>query len=681
MYSFDVFDTLITRSTKNPHGVFYIMQERISSMELEEKCSLGRNFAQIRINAEKEAGAYSSLSKDKMEVNLETIYQVVMQMTGISLHTRNRLMEMEVQTEIDCVVGIKDNISKLKQISENGEHIVLISDMYLSSKIIRKILVSVDKVFGSIPIYVSNECGCTKYTGELFLYVKEKEKISVKNWTHYGDNEISDIQSPKKLGIRTLWSKKGELLPWENEFDERNHLETNAYWQMYAGIARTLRQNTMMTSPEEMGASIGGMLLYPYVEWVIHNSLKQSFNMLYFIARDGFILKKIADIIISANGLDMKTKYIYGSRKAWRIQNECEEKKEILRLYLRQEIDFSDKFAFVEVNGTGNTMECLADFIGELCDERVFVFYFSLKKKTEHPNCSFSTYLTAYDEIVEVLCRAPHGPTVGYIQKNQKVHPEIQSVDEKLWENAGLPGFINGVVLYAESMARMLFKLRLESDNRYLASQMVNYISNQPDGQILRLLAGMPHNDGYSDGESAYAPALSGKDLFHIFMWRTNEPLRDFYSGVNYQFSELLLTKTDWKIIDFYKQNYYRLLGRMIHRYKGWSAWHKSDIKAKRKKVMIYAAGTVGQRIYHFANGEAGYKVVAWVDRDYKSYRRQGYPVSGLKTIEKKKFDMLVIAIKNVQVAQSVKIMLMDKGVSPEKIFDAASFYAMTEKS
>ena len=409
MFSFDVFDTLITRTAKNPHGVFYIMQERLSAMELEEKCSLRRNFAQIRMNAEKEAGAYSLLSKEKMGVNLETIYQVVMQMTGISVHTKNKLMEMEIQTEIDCAVGIKDNISKLKQISENGERIVLISDMYLSSQIIRKILVSVDKVFEGIPIYVSNECGCTKYTGELFLYVKEKEKISVNNWTHYGDNEISDIQSPKKLGIRTIWLKKSELLPWENEFDEWNCLETNAYWQLYVGVARTLRQNTRMTSPEEMGASIGGMILYPYVEWVIHNSLKQNINILYFIARDGFILKKIADIIISSSGLKIKTKYIYGSRKAWRIQDDCEEKKENLRLYLRQEIDFSEKFAFVEVNGTGYTMECLADFIGELYDKKLYTFYFSLKKKTEHPNCFFFTYLTAYDEIVEVICRAPHG--------------------------------------------------------------------------------------------------------------------------------------------------------------------------------------------------------------------------------------------------------------------------------
>ncbi len=40
---------------------------------------------------------------------------------------------------------------------------------------------------------------------------------------------------------------------------------------------------------------------------------------MYFIARDGYILQKIADTIISQNNLDILTKYIYGSRKVWRI--------------------------------------------------------------------------------------------------------------------------------------------------------------------------------------------------------------------------------------------------------------------------------------------------------------------------------------------------------------------------
>lgn len=680
MYSFDVFDTLITRATKNPQGVFYVMQERISTMEMEDGAFLGKNFAQIRINAERNAGAYSSLSKEKREVNLESIYRVVMQMAGISTNTKDKLMELEVQTEIDCAVGITNHISKLRQILEMGEHVVLISDMYLSSKAIREILVSVDNIFANIPLYVSNECGCTKHTGELFLFVKEKEKASTEKWTHYGDNEISDIRSPQRLGINTVWLKKVPLLPWEKEFDEQYCLQTNAYWQLYVGIARILRQNVEMTSYEEMGASFVGMILYPYVEWIIQSSLRKGIRTLYFVARDGYVLKKIADIVINKSGYVINTKYIYGSRMAWRIQEGNEEKKNNLLLYLKQVIDFSEKFAFVEANGTGCTMECLTDIIREFYYEKVYVFYFSLKKNSERVNCLFFTYLTAYDEIVEVICRAPHGPTMGYIKNNQEIFPQIQKVDDKLWEESGLLEYIHGVELYTEKVIGIILKLNIWLDNRYLVKQIIEYISNNPDKQILSFLANMPHNNGYNDEQNVYAPGLSRKDLFNLFMWRTNEPLCDFYHGVNYKYSELLFTEKDKKIVSFYKQNYYRLFGRIIHKYKGWLRWHKSGLKTERKRVVVYAAGAMGQKIYHFICGEADYKVIAWVDKEYQLYRKQRYPVSGLDSIERKKFDIVVIAIKNAQTVREVKGILINRGVIPEKIYDADSFCAMLEK-
>ena len=40
------------------------------------------------------------------------------------------------------------------------------------------------------------------------------------------------------------------------------------------------------------------------------------------IARDGYIPKLITDIVIQKRGLDIKTKYLYGSRLAWRIPTE-----------------------------------------------------------------------------------------------------------------------------------------------------------------------------------------------------------------------------------------------------------------------------------------------------------------------------------------------------------------------
>ena len=62
--------------------------------------------------------------------------------------------------------------------------------------------------------------------------------------------------------------------------------------------------------------------MYNYVDYIIAQALERNLKTLYFVARDGYILKLIADRIISKKGLGLKTKYIYGSRLAWKLPTE-----------------------------------------------------------------------------------------------------------------------------------------------------------------------------------------------------------------------------------------------------------------------------------------------------------------------------------------------------------------------
>ena len=47
--------------------------------------------------------------------------------------------------------------------------------------------------------------------------------------------------------------------------------------------------------------------------------IRDRYETLYFVSRDGYHLKRIADEIIKMKNIDIKTKYIYASRRAWRI--------------------------------------------------------------------------------------------------------------------------------------------------------------------------------------------------------------------------------------------------------------------------------------------------------------------------------------------------------------------------
>ena len=150
MYSFDIFDTLITRCTAEPKGIFVLMQERIQKTG-EYIPYLAENFYELRVGAEGLARRHAS-EVGRYEIRLDDIYHALSTTACISEAQQNQLKKLEVETEYNSVFGLFENINLLKKLKARGEQVVLISDMYLSKDIIRHMLCKVDAVFQDIPI-------------------------------------------------------------------------------------------------------------------------------------------------------------------------------------------------------------------------------------------------------------------------------------------------------------------------------------------------------------------------------------------------------------------------------------------------------------------------------------------------------------------------------------------------
>lgn len=163
-----------------------------------------------------------------------------------------------------------------------------------------------------IPMYVSSAYGKSKGSGELFKVVQKQEQADFPNWIHYGDNEHADIRAARKLGIQAV-----HLAP--EPLKEYEHPEKDWYHQLSIGVSKYVRRQERDSVASEVGTSLAGPILYPYVKWVLEESMKNGTYRLYFISRDGWILWKIANAIIAVEKYPIKTSYIYGSRKAWRF--------------------------------------------------------------------------------------------------------------------------------------------------------------------------------------------------------------------------------------------------------------------------------------------------------------------------------------------------------------------------
>lgn len=318
LFSFDIFDTLITRKTATPSGIFLLMQEKLQNDRrfIDIPQYIKDNFFTLRQYSENLARK-SYCIKGCEDKTFDQIYEALGCNGLLSQDQLEKLKDLELELEYRNTVGIEENIDWIKELLEEGKDVVLISDMYLSAEQIRTLLCKADRIFETIEIYVSSECKKCKGTTNLFKYVQCDKKVKFSNWTHIGDNDHADGRAPRRLGIKTKMYKGAALKKSEKKVIDARQRDLQA--QMTIGLSRQVRIKNQLEETAAIGASIGGIMLVPYVDWVLQDVVRRKIKTLHFIARDGYILKMIADIIIEEEGYEVETKYLYGSRKAWRM--------------------------------------------------------------------------------------------------------------------------------------------------------------------------------------------------------------------------------------------------------------------------------------------------------------------------------------------------------------------------
>lgn len=176
--SFDIFDTLLLRPFDNPKTVFFLVGEKLH-------CP---SFTRYRVLAEKQARQEAMEKNGTNEVTLCDIYQKMQRYVACDIR---RAMELEEETELSLLQA-NPYMKQLYQTAvELGKTVIAVSDMYLSSQVIEKALVQNGYTQLS-RIFISQECGFSKRSGQLFPYVREQLGTE-KRYFHIGDNYTADF--------------------------------------------------------------------------------------------------------------------------------------------------------------------------------------------------------------------------------------------------------------------------------------------------------------------------------------------------------------------------------------------------------------------------------------------------------------------------------------------------------
>lgn len=307
--SFDIFDTLLLRPYARPTDLFLHL----------EKLYNKPNFAIARMHAEEYAKDIiiqkvrqecPNTTTNKNEITFDSIYEYIEE-------NFSDLKDKELELEFQTLQPNYEMLEIYKYIKALDKKIIITSDMYLPKDFIEKLL-NKNGFTDYNHLYLSSDIGYTKASGLLYEYIKNDLAIEPSKILHIGDNYKTDIKTGKKYGFKTLFYQKIiEKYLQENKRD--NILYNNFQQDLGASILiglkslhyhkkklNIIKQNYW----ESIGYDYAGVIGYAYMQFVVQQAKKNNINNILFVARDGYTLQQIFDLMQT----DIKTKYIYAPR-------------------------------------------------------------------------------------------------------------------------------------------------------------------------------------------------------------------------------------------------------------------------------------------------------------------------------------------------------------------------------
>ncbi|MCU4519285.1 hypothetical protein KTI62_03660 [Acinetobacter schindleri] len=327
VYSFDIFDTLFTRPYARPADLFCDVAKRLISERELLSSVCPQAFMRARMKAEHQA---RQLNTDKDDITIDHIYDQFTELKhwGVS---KEIALDTELELELAAVIPIRENVEWVQTLQQQGHRVIFISDMYLPTHWLQKMLAKAGVEAQLSEMYVSGEIGLLKHTGRLFKYVLQKEQIKPTEMHHLGDNPSADVAQAKKHGIVVTHYKKSQLNSyeaWQSDNSEYDHERSK-----FAGISRACRLACVSGNPavSQLAANVVAPLLTGFVAYVLDDAEKRGIKNLCFVSRDGQIFYKIAQELLKHRpNSSINCHYIYGSRRAWYLASIFETNKESL---------------------------------------------------------------------------------------------------------------------------------------------------------------------------------------------------------------------------------------------------------------------------------------------------------------------------------------------------------------
>jgi FMN phosphatase YigB (HAD superfamily) len=270
----------------------------------------------IRIAAERRCAE----RRGKSEATLDDIYADVAIECGWTPKQEHLAKILELRCETRSLRPIASAIELLHKHRLQASKTILLSDTYFSADSLCHMLSRCGIDCSKEQLFCSSSHDATKRDGRLYDIVAARLDAKRSEIMHLGDNVYSDVLKPRKLGIGAAFFQDGAPSRYEKAIYASKSGST-IIKSIIAGCARTarLRKKSLDEHTDTIwatSANVAGPLLTGFALWTLLKAREEGRQTIYYLARDGQILQRIASALAEWFNWPLECKYFFASRKA-----------------------------------------------------------------------------------------------------------------------------------------------------------------------------------------------------------------------------------------------------------------------------------------------------------------------------------------------------------------------------
>ena len=489
--SFDIFDTLILRPYMQSQDLFAHIEQNENKSDFSSARALAVNNAIKKTNQE---GV--SLNEIYNEINDEYKY----------------LEDIEKKYEIQISIPNAKLIEVFNYAKKQNKKIILTSDTDLPTETIEKILKK-NKIEGYNKLYLSSATKFTKVTGNLYKHIINDLNCLPNEILHIGSDKLLDYKIAKINGLDSFlitkvcqsFFKNGANLKYKKFYlKNQSNLENSILTKMI--ILNSSKDNYW----KRLGYDIGGAICYGFTKFVIETAKVNNLEHLLFVARDGYPLLKIFNLI---NYTNIKGSYFYATRQI--LNNEIDE-------------SYYDYYKTMVGNAKNiGVVDSIAQSFSSLRITRkvdqdnnikciLWHVYKFAQKQAETKYCITFTnnneqYIPKIWNLVELFMTSPEAPIENFKEGKPCYKEKINKYEA--FRQKVIPDIIEGILEYTQNTIKIFGDIEVRFTAKTLSMLADTYTNNLSLFEYLNIKKIKYAND---NNHSVYVPLIENKIINFI---------------------------------------------------------------------------------------------------------------------------------------------------------------------